>query len=612
MAVREYIRICKQAGCGQEFLISASSLDADRTIGFSEPEYCPKHRSLHARSYSRIACHHYDVKMTRMGEELARRIERQKKFETQKAEELSGKLFDPWWLPEAGFGPGGLGRFQRPLRAFLENTNYLPEQKAFQIAEKKDEILTALEEHQVVVLVGTTGSGKSTYVPWLLLTGGVPGGLSKWARRGPICVTQPRIQATRQVPRFIANKLNGTSLGIGSQIGFSHSKADEYDRRTRLIFKTDGKLINDIVSGAVSEFSIVIIDEAHERSVNIDLILGLLRDQLYLYPHLRIIIASATIDFGSFIGFFHPELKPHLVAFEDEEFLKKYSYFNEEGKIPFIYSEGRRFPITEHFWGDAKDEWWKKINGGQQPSRDQFPNAIAEMVQQLCKHLDDLPANRKDEDGHILVFLPGSREIDQTVSAIEACGLPNVVALPLYAQRPLDEQEAALNPDPKKHHKVYGKRRVVVSTNVAETSLTVEGVRYVIDTGYIKESYWNPATEVSELRTVRHSRAGCRQRWGRAGRISSGHAFMLYTKNQFDDIFPNDSAPAIARSSLEQVLLTAKAAGVRTAKGPRASKSLDFHWMPLSNPEDDKRLKEELIRAYVSLQRQGILDKDGD
>ncbi|MFN8495661.1 MAG: helicase-related protein [Caldilineaceae bacterium] len=631
MTVREYKRICKQAGCGQEFTISAPSLEEDRLIGFSEPEYCPKHRALHARSYSRIACHHYELEMTRTGEELVRQIEAHKKFENERASELKGQVFDPWTMPGEGLGPGGLGRFQRPLRAFLGAEEYQPQTRVFQIAEKKDEILAALEDHQVIVLVGTTGSGKSTYVPWLLLTGGEPGKLSKWARRGPICVTQPRIQATRQVPRFIANALNGTTLGVGAQIGFSHSNAEEYDRRTRLIFQTDGKLINDIVSGAVSNYSIVMIDEAHERSVNIDLILGLLRDQLYLYPHLRVIIASATIDFGAFLGFFYPSLKDELAVFDDRTFLQNYSYFKQNRRIPFIYSEGRRFPIAEHWWGEPDlekssvrewpntmplepvSDWWKNLNGGQAPTRDQFPQVIAELVQKLCQYLDQLSPHQKQyEDGHILVFLPGSREIDQTVSAVNELQLPKVIALPLYAQRPLDEQDAALNPDPKKHPTVYGKRRVVVSTNVAETSLTVEGVKYVIDTGYIKESYWNPTTEVSELQTVRHSQAGCRQRWGRAGRVSPGHTYMLYTKQQFQDSFPKDSSPSLARSSLEQVLLTAKTAGVRTGQTRSGEKVLDFTWMPLANAEDRKRFKEELGRAYDSLHRQKAIDDDGD
>lgn len=589
MAVREYIRLCKQAACGEEFIVSASSLDQDRSIGFSEPEYCPKHRALHARSYSRIACHHYDVEMTPAGEELVRAIEQHKIAIGMQSESVQGEVFNPWAMAGEGLGPGGLGCFERPLRAFVESTNYHPQEKIFQIAEKKDEIWEALEHHQIVVLVGTTGSGKSTYVPWLLLTGGEPGGLSKWARRGPICVTQPRIQATRQVPGFIANALNGTSLGIGSQIGFSHSKADQYDRRTRLIFKTDGKLINDIVSGAVGEYSIVIIDEAHERSVNIDLILGLLKDQLYLYPHLRVIIASATIDHESFIKFFGGELR-----------------------VPFIYSEGRRFPITEHWWGDTEDDWWKKVNQGQLPTRDQHPYSIAELTRNLCSYLDALsPAEKEKEEGHILAFLPGTREIDQTVSLINAYGMPNVIALPLYSRRPLDEQDAALNPDPQKHPTIYGKRRVVVSTNVAETSLTVEGVRYVIDTGYIKQSNWNPYTEVSELQTVRHSQAGCRQRWGRAGRVSAGHAYKLYTEAQFQDGFPQDSTPDIARSSLEEVLLTAKAGGVRTLQDS-AGMALDFDWMPLSQQSDRQRFKTELARAFKSLKRQNALDDDGD
>lgn len=631
MTIREYVRICKQHGCGQPFIVSAPSLEADRAIGLSEPEYCPKHRLLHARSYSRIACHHYEVEMTPEGEALVRALEARKSAEAQTIADLQGRQFDPWAMPGEGLGPGGLGRFQRPLRAFLENTEFQPQPKVFEIARKRDELLTALDDHQVVILVGTTGSGKSTYVPWLLLTGGEPGQLSKWARRGPICVTQPRIQATRQVPRFIANALNGTSLGPGAQIGFRHANADEYDRRTRLVFMTDGKLINDIVSGAVSNYSIVMIDEAHERSVNIDLILGLMRDQLYLYPHLRLIIASATIDFESFIGYYYPALKPRLASFQDPEYLTRFNYFEQGRAIPFVYSTGRIYGITKHWWGAAdlkrdtvvegekiaQDElipdWWTKVNGGQFPTRDQLPQAIGELTKLVCEYLDNLPPDRKAaEDGHILVFLPGTREIDQTVSIVNALNLPQVVSLPLYAQRPLDEQESALNPNPKDHPMVYGKRRVVVSTNVAETSLTVEGVKYVIDTGYIKEAYWNPATEVAELQTVRHSQAGCKQRWGRGGRVSPGHAYLLYTKKQFDETFPKDSTPAIARSSLEQVLLTAKAAGVRSTRGRGASGPLDFAWMPLAKPEDNTRFQQELHRAYQTLERQDMLDGEGD
>ncbi len=317
MTIREYKRICKQAGCGKEFIVSAPSIEEDRRIGFSEPEYCEIHRAMHARSYSRIACHHFEIELTPEGEQILRKIEQQKVQEMGEAEEFKGRVFNPWNMPNEGVGPGGLGCFKRPLRAFIGNNAYQTREIKFQIAEKREELLAALEDHQVVILVGTTGSGKSTYVPWLLLTDGKPGQLSKWARRGPICVTQPRIQATRQVPRFIANSLNGTSLGVGAQIGFTHSNAEEYDRRTRLLFMTDGKLINDIVSGAVGNYSIVIIDEAHERSVNIDLILGLLRDQLYLYPHLRVIIASATIDFGAFLGYFYPRLQNRVDEFQN-------------------------------------------------------------------------------------------------------------------------------------------------------------------------------------------------------------------------------------------------------------------------------------------------------
>ncbi len=588
MPVREYKRICKTPGCGAEFIVAAPSIQEDRALGLSEPEYCPRHRLLQVRSYSRVACHHIELEMTREGEDLVRKVEVDKDIGAARSHDLLKATFDPWAPPDEGFGPGGIGRFQRPVRVFVENDAFTPSKSRsdFKIAEKSEAILAALESHQVIVLVGTTGSGKSTYVPWLLLTGGEPGGLSKWAKRGPICVTQPRIQATRQVPRFIANQLNGTSLGVGAQVGFSHSGADEFDRRTRLIFKTDGKLINDIVSGAVANYSIIMIDEAHERSVNIDLILGLVKDQLYLYPHLRLIIASATIDHETFVRF-----------------------YGGEDNVPFIHSKGIQHPVKKHWWGDSENSWWKEVNGGQLPARQQYPRAIGDLVLNICRWLDGLSGTeRVEEEGHILVFLPGSKEIDQTVSLINAFHLPNVIALPLYSQRPLDEQEAALNPRADAHSGVFGKRRVVVSTNVAETSLTVEGVKHVIDTGYIKEAYWSPLKQVEELQTVRHSKAGCRQRWGRAGRVASGRAYMFYTEEDFDD-FPDNSTPEIARASLEQVLLTAKAAGVRT-KG--AGPQLDFEWIPLKSDEDRVRFQQEMSRAYASLVEQKAIDAEGD
>ncbi len=627
MTIREYIRICKQAGCGQKFIVSAPSIEEDRLIGFSEPEYCPKHRAMHARSYSRIACHHYEVELTLEGQELVKSLERQKKVETQGSQDVTGRMFDPWEMPGNGLGPGGLGRFQRPLRGFIQNEEFKPQKKEFQIVEKSDEVLAALDDHQVVILVGTTGSGKSTYIPWLLLTGGEPGKLSKWARRGPICITQPRIQATQQIPRFIANALNGTSVGMGAQIGFTHSKEDAFDRRSRLVFMTDGKLINSIVSGTIGNYSIVMIDEAHERSVNIELILGLLRDQLYLYPHLRVIIASATIDFGAFLTYFYPSLTENIKMFENSD-LRTFSYFSSERKIPFVYSEGRRFPIAKHFWGEDKaftddlgkdtldeilPEWWKKVSNGsgQVPTRDQLPNTITELVRELCKYLD-LKKEPENDKSHILVFLPGSHEINKTVSMIRALKLEDVVVFPLYAQRPLEEQEEALKPDPEKHKKTFGRRRVVVSTNVAETSLTVEGVRYVIDSGYIKASYWNPYLQVSELQTLFHSKSGVRQRWGRAGRLSSGHSFMLYTRTQFEDNFPEYTVPEIARTSLEQVILTAKSAGVRSTR-KKNKFQLDFDWMPLARSEDTQRLQDELDRAFDVLIDQGAIDgKFGD
>ncbi|NTU74325.1 ATP-dependent RNA helicase, partial [Candidatus Roizmanbacteria bacterium] len=526
---------------------------------------------MHADSYSRIPVHHIDIAETEYGTELL-----------QRAEDSKAKRIK---LP---LGPGGIGQFDRELRPFVKSQNKKPETRQFPIGQKDDEILAALETNQVIILVGPTGSGKSTHVPHMLLR-------SKWSLRGAIVVTQPRIQATIQIPRYVA-RLNNSNYGPGTEIGYTHSKASEYDRRTRLLFMTDGKLLNDIVSGQISNYSIIMIDEAHERSVNIDLILGLLNEQLYLYPHLRVIIASATIDHDAFI---------------------KYFSGNQLREVPLILSDGRFYGYQEHYWDnddwhevtqsgikmETDPGWWTKVNLGSLPDRESLPEAVADLVEYLWNKPDSKPRNPETNQifEHILVFMPGTREIDRTVSAIKARNLPNILVLPLYARRPLDEQDRALDPkDPDDKNK----RRVVVSTNVAETSLTVEGVGYVVDSGYIKESYWNPRTEITELVTLRHSRSGCRQRWGRAGRLAPGEVYMLYTHQQFNEAFPSYTSPEIARSSLEDVILTAKAAGVRDI--------LNFAWMPLALADDQERFHLELKRALNALKDKGAIDSDND
>jgi HrpA-like RNA helicase len=541
----EYVRRCKQAGCGAVFVVSAPSLALDRMVGFSDPEYCPDHRVRHARSYARIAMHHPDARESVWGREALAR---------------------PKPDGTVDLGPGGLGRFTRGARP-LERRARQVVQREFSIAAKDDEILTALERHQVLVLVGETGSGKSTHVPHLLLR-------SAWSRRGPIVVTQPRILATEAIPTFVA-QLNGSSYGPGAEVGYTHSREDQYDRRTRLLFMTDGKLINDIVSGRIGNYSVVMIDEAHERSVNIDVILGLMKDQLALYPHLRLIIASATIDYESFMTFYGgPE------------------------RVGYVHSNSRLFHVEPHFWGE--EDWWKPLNEGQLPDPDALPATIAELVRQLWGSAGH-GARADPLDGHILVFLPGSAEIDLTVSRIRALGLPNLLCLPLYANRPPAEQQRAIAPESSHDRQ---RRRVIVSTNVAETSLTVEGVRHVIDSGYIKESTWNPVGRVAELRTRWHSQAGCRQRWGRAGRLAPGDAWLMYTREQFESRFPPFTAPGVARASMEEVLMTVAAAGVPDLRA--------FPWIPLEEETDRVRFRRERETAFGALQARGLLDEHGD
>lgn len=555
MRPREYLRVCKE--CGKEFVVSTASLDLDRLVGLADPEYCPADLAKREKSCSGIACHYYDIEETEYGRRLL--------LDSERANAIGNKV---------DLGAGGLGRLETVGHPFEEGGNNEPVEKIFPISEVDDRIIDDLENYQVIVLVGTTGSGKSTHVPQMLVN-------SKWARRGPIVVTQPRIQATRQIPEFVA-RLNDSSHGPGAEVGFTHSRANHYDARTRLLFMTDGKLINDIISGKVAEYSVIMIDEAHERSVNIDLILALMKPLLNEYPHLRLIIASATIDESSFI-----------------------SYFGGRDRVPYIFSKAPTFPVKPHYWGKNEpgdigttwQDWWKKVRGGVQPQRASLPEAIADLVQFICKQTGDHQADGPERSDHILVFLQGAREIDRTVSAVKARNIGNLLALPLYAKRSLDEQQRALKPTSKKDKK---KRRVIVSTNVAETSLTIDGIAYVIDSGYIKEATWNPKTCVQKVQTIRHSKSGCRQRYGRAGRKAPGDAFMFYTEEQFES-FPDDTSPDIARSDMEQVILSALSAGVSAR---------DLSWMPLDR-QDQERFDEEIDRAIKSLKARGAIDEYG-
>ncbi len=535
---KEWEVACKN--CGKKFGYSDYSYVIGSNIGHSRPERCPECRKIHNRQTGAMGLAYYDLKP------------------------LKGS-------DTTNIRAGGLGALTHPSRehkSYPVESKFNPDKFGVSITDI-NKLFDWLSDpnHQVAVVEGPTGSGKSTALPYYLIS--PPEGYPEdfFTRNGQVVITQPRIQATRNIPAFVAKDLFGSSIGSGFDIGFRYSDHPYSDWRNRLVYLTDGTLINWIVSGQLSKLSVIMIDEAHERSLNIDLILGLLKKLLPRYPHLKLIIASATIKADLFKNYFGTE-QTEIVKFQGKQkhFVKEY-YAEECEKLAY-----EDIPKL------------KKI----------ISSALAKKVLTL---LEAMSSGEKQE-GDILGFLHGAKEIDDAVSEIKK-GIKSdsklaelVDVYPLYTTLPQPEQDKALKskPDP-------DRRRVVITTNVAETSLTVEGIVYVVDSGLIKEAQWDSESETKQVITVLHSKAGCIQRWGRAGRITDGEAYCLYTKNQFKELFLEYTIPQIKRSPLEQIVLTAKAAGIDDIT--------KFEWI-------QKPPKKELERAPEILKDMGALDKEGD
>jgi HrpA-like RNA helicase len=789
----EWTCVCKD--CLAEFQYSDTNYLANKARGYSRPERCPDCRKQHSKEVGTVGQPYFKVKPL---------------FPGVRHDKLTSVL-------------GRLNHPERPHIAVHTTPQPEPEDK---FGIKDDKIIEMFRwfyqapELQVVVVVGPTGSGKSTYFPYRLVhpprdyvtldptADGPerdfirePNGERKrfpatdvepdlFHRYGQIVVTQPRIQATRNIPGYIAKAMLGSSLGAGFDIGYQYAKNPASDWRSKLRFCTDGSLINWIATGQLDKINTVMIDEAHERSLNIDIIIGLLTQALPRYPRLKLIIASATISADLFINHFNkhlprqkeeqwieisndtkirrkladgPDLKPHPD--------KPGWWLKRADNCELIEFDGKSFQVDPHFNdrpladyafldpNQPDKEAAEKVQDRLKKLAETAPKQVADKAVDLLKDMytpwDDLktdkglrktvatdPTGKKCEivvditerRGDILGFLHGEKPIQECCTSVRSMvrGLPcRVEALPLYTSLPQSEQDKALLERKPGHHEKLAQRvaaavvdrhqdavvaihdnvgqfdtieplirelignkrtdlkddpsklviqrwareeaepasglppalkdapaggvlvvvassrglarsgvpkpvgdqitllgqsftlinqedevrRVVVSTNVAETSLTIHGILHVVDSGLINQNKWDSETQTTGVRAILQSRAGCKQRWGRAGRLQAGDAWPLYTLDQFglDEqvdtppgapgdarCFPYYSQPEIRRSPLEQVLLTAKKAGLET---------LDVDTFPwLEAPDAD-----ELKRAEQSLVAKGALDeKTGD
>lgn len=394
----------------------------------------------------------------------------------------------------------------------LQNLPNISYPEGLPISDSAPLISQAIKDNQVVIIAGETGSGKTTQIPKICLELGR--GID-----GLIGHTQPRRIAARTVANRIAEELNSK---LGEQVGYKVRFNDQVSQHSYIKLMTDGILLAEMQKDRLlRQYDTIIIDEAHERSLNIDFILGYLRQILIKRPDLKVIVTSATID-------------PQLFANH---------FADENGKAaPIIEVSGRTYPV-EMRYRPLNDS----SNGNEQGENDNVSvNEGTDIISGILNAVDELSQGSTDSQGDILIFLNGEREIRDTAAALNKANLRHTQILPLYARLTVSEQNQIFKP--------HSGRNIVLATNVAETSLTVPGIKYVIDPGTARVSRYSYRTKVQRLPIEAISQASANQRAGRCGRVSSGVCIRLYS----EDDYLNRSEftdPEILRTNLATVIL---------------------------------------------------------
>ena len=379
-------------------------------------------------------------------------------------------------------------------KSAVKNPIVFPE--SLPVSQRKAEIEKLLSEHQVIVVAGETGSGKTTQLPKMCLELG-------FGNLGTIGHTQPRRIAARSVAARIAEELQ---TELGDLVGYKVRFNDQISDNTQIKLMTDGILLAEIQTDRfLNQYSCLIIDEAHERSLNNDFILGYLKQLLPRRPDLKVIITSATIDV--------------------ERFSK---HFNN---APIIEVSGRTYPVEVRYRPVAEEDDQDQLQG-------------------ILNAVDELQAEGR---GDILIFMNGEREIRDTAEALQKQNLKHTEILPLFARLSAQEQNKIFHPS--------GLNRIVLATNVAETSLTVPGIKYVIDPGTARISRYSYRTKVQRLPIEPISQASANQRKGRCGRVSEGICIRLYSEEDFNNR-PEFTDPEILRTNLASVILQMTALGL--------------------------------------------------
>ncbi|XP_042229267.1 ATP-dependent RNA helicase DHX8-like isoform X1 [Homarus americanus] len=423
------------------------------------------------------------------------------------------------------------------------NMSLLEQRQSLPIYKLRDQLIKAIDDNQILIVVGETGSGKTTQMTQYLAEAG-------FTAKGKIGCTQPRRVAAMSVAKRVSEEFG---CRLGQEVGYTIRFEDCTSSETVIKYMTDGMLLRErLIDPDMSGYACIMLDEAHERSIHTDVLFGLLKQAVEKRPELKLIVTSATLD---------------AVKFSE--------YFNQ---APIFTIPGRTFPV--------------EILYTREPETDYLDAALITVMQ---IHLSEPP-------GDVLVFLTGQEEIDTACELLyermKALGsdVPELIILPVYSALPSEMQTRIFEPAPP------GSRKVVIATNIAETSLTIDGIYYVVDPGFVKQKVYNPKTGMDSLMVTPVSQAGAKQRAGRAGRTGPGKTYRLYTERAYRDEMLPTSVPEIQRTNLATTVLQLKAMGINDLLG--------FAFMD-PPPTDAMVMALETLHSLSALDDEGLLTRLG-
>jgi pre-mRNA-splicing factor ATP-dependent RNA helicase DHX16 len=418
-----------------------------------------------------------------------------------------GQSWEKSKIASAGVRPSAHRLFEKPVEvaptAPTPETDFTSIQQSLPVFRYKRELLDVVNSSPIVLVVGDTGSGKTTQIPQYLLE------RQSGERQSVVCTQPRRVAAMSVAARVAAERHCPLGLEVGYSVRFEDRTSLEH---TTLRYVTDGRLLREfLLDPFLSAYTTIMIDEAHERSISTDILLGLLKDLIIVRPSLRIVIASATLDAEKFSKFF--------------------------GRVPILYIPGRRFEVSVVWPNVAPPDYCEAALGLVMRIHASTP------LEQPCD---------------ILVFLTGQEEIEDCVAKVNSLQAAGLEAVPLFSALPSEKQMRIFVPAPR------GWRKVICSTNLAETSLTIDTIRYVIDSGFVKQVSYNPRTGCESLDVVPISASSAMQRTGRAGRVAEGVCYRLFTQEAFNHQLPRTKVPELLRCNFTPTLLLLLSIGIET------------------------------------------------